>query len=534
MNAAALGRAAWRRTRWIGVAAGAASAVVVVPVLVQWGQHRWLIGTGHAIAAMVVLTWTVAGFATGAVARRLDDRPDEASATTLFAVGAGTFTIWVLMIVFPLQNYRGGDTSVPVAEGAEAITATAAVVSLLVVTASTALARSSGRSRRRSRVLTRATAAVALALSVSAPLALESARDEARSWTSLLTARDLIWVANHMVDAALQPVLASAQPPSTGFPPGFDPFAGYTDANGTPVAFEPGGATRVVGLTSPKGSIPPAVYINSPQSRYVLGDVYSSPETKTTHGSFVLDSLALPNGDIFAAACSEGAEKNVAAFLGYASAPWDSGFCDGAVHVFTVHTVGLGGREAQVSMIGRFSLPLFCGEPKITTSLSIADDTATWGKTSTSAPCLSTLANVWHDYSSRQAELARASRWATGTRDAAVLLTLLLASAAAPSISALRGRMRLPAHGRGPGGRTGRPAALDASHGWAAGLVAAAADAIDDPGLTARFLEEWRADLAEFDKAWRRLLYALGVRLFAPRRLRAARRLSAADPEAPQ
>lgn len=532
MKASALGRAAWRRTPWIGAAAAAASAAVIVPVLVQWGQHRWLIGTGHAIAAMVVLTWTVAGFATGAVARRLAAGPDEASATTLFAVGAGTFTIWVLMIVFPLQNYRGGDTSVPVAEGAEAITAAAAVVSLLVVAASTVLARSSGRSRRRSRVLTRATAAVAVALSVAAPLAVESARDEARSQTSFQTARDLIWIANHMVDAALQPVLASAQPPPTGFPSGVDPFAGYTDVDGRRVPFEPRGATRVVGLRNPKGSMPPTVYIDSPQSRYVLGDVYSSPET--THGSFVLDSLALPDGDIFAASCSAGAEESVAAFLGYAPAPWDPGFCDGAVHVFTVHAVGSGGREAQVSILGRFSQPLFCGEPNISTSLITADGTATWQKTSTSAPCLGTLTDVWHSYSSRQAKLASASRWATGTRDAAVLLTLLLAAAAAPSISALRGRLRMLAHGRGSGGRTGRPAALDVSHGWAAGLVTAAAHALDDPSLTDRFLEEWRADLAQFDKAWRRLLYALGVRLFAPRRLRAARRLNAVDPEAPQ
>jgi hypothetical protein len=57
------------------------------------------------------------------------------------------------------------------------------------------------------------------------------------------------------------------------------------------------------------------------------------------------------------------------------------------------------------------------------------------------------------------------------------------------------------------------------THGITVGLIAAAVDALDDPGDRERFEEEWAADMAELAPGWRRLRWALGVRLLAPGRL---------------
>jgi hypothetical protein len=57
---------------------------------------------------------------------------------------------------------------------------------------------------------------------------------------------------------------------------------------------------------------------------------------------------------------------------------------------------------------------------------------------------------------------------------------------------------------------------------WVAGLVASAVDALDQPDQ-ARYREEWAADLAELPPDWRRLRWALILRLCAPRGIRAAR-----------
>jgi hypothetical protein len=492
----------------------------MVPLLIQWGQHRWLIGTGHAIAVMVVLTWTAAGFGIGLTARRLTADPGEAAAMALCAIGAGTFAIWLLMTVLPLQNYRGGDSSIPVAEGAEAITTAAAVLSLLVLAASAALARSSARSQRRSRMLTRATAVVAMALAASIPAAIETGRDAARTLDSFLTTGGVAMTTILTIDETVRPALEHVQVPASGP----DPFAGYAPPAQQHVVFEPLSSTRITAITAPAGRTT-AVDLSEAESPYTAHSAYSLPDG--TDGAWVVDSVASPNGDVFAALCTHGAEHSLAGFLGYATVPWESGFCDGTVHVFTVHAVGTAGRQAQVTALGRFPGALFCTEPTPASPLAAAS----WVKTSGSSPCLDILAATWPRYLSQQTKFDDATRRATETRDAVVALTLLLAMATAPSITALRGRMRMPDRGRGTQGRTGRPTALDASRGWAAGLVTAAADALGDPGLTERFLEEWQADLAQFDKAWRRLLYALGVRLFAPRRLRAARNASAFDPE---
>lgn len=524
MRAEALGRMTMRQTQLLGTAAGAATGVAMVPLLMRWGQHRWLIGTGHAIAAVFVLGWTVAGLLIGLAARRLAGDRREAAAMAVAGVGAGTLTIWQLMAAFPLQNYRGGDTSRPVAVGAEAITAAATAASLLILTTSAALARSARRTSRRSKMLKGITMVFAVALAASVPAAVQSARNETRVRDSYQSAGGAVVHANHMVEGILRPFLSYLELQPVGSSLGTNPFIGDTDPAQHLITAEPHGSAPVVDLVPPRAGspTPDMPWIESP---FAPGDVYSMPSGP--YGSLVVVSTVSPDGSGFMALCTGGAESDLAQTLGYSPAPWNAGFCDGTVHIFTTRTTGAGGRQAQISVLGHFSAQLYCPDPD-TASPSAK---ASWVKAAGSSPCLDMLSDSWHHVMSERPKLTAAIRWANGTRITAVVLTVLLAIAAAPFLTAMRGRLRMPGDGPGPR-RVGRPTSPDISHGWAASLIAAAADALDDPGSAERFLEEWQADLAQFDKPWRRLLYALSVRLLAPRRLRAARHQHSPDPRA--
>lgn len=112
-------------------------------------------------------------------------------------------------------------------------------------------------------------------------------------------------------------------------------------------------------------------------------------------------------------------------------------------------------------------------------------------------------------------------------RAAAAMTVAAVAGAAAALVTAAgwaaadkwphsRARLR-PARRRTPDGR-----------GWvnglAAGLVDSAVRAIAHPDDQNRYREEWDADAGELPAGWRRLRWALVLRLCAPRGIRAARR----------
>lgn len=132
----------------------------------------------------------------------------------------------------------------------------------------------------------------------------------------------------------------------------------------------------------------------------------------------------------------------------------------------------------------------------------------------------------------RVAERVRADAATTAARTAKTVLVALAAGTALIALTGLawtvvgkRGGYRLAARQHACDGWAAEGACPQGAwaEGMATGLIAAAARAVGAAEDQARYAEEWSADLAELPAGWRRLGYALTVRLLAPRGIRAAR-----------